>query len=867
MRTAFEILILALLPLFTPWLHGLVFGEMPRVLDARLKLELFAAEPNIVTPTGISVDPQGRVLAIECHTHFRPKDYEGPPKDRIQRFEDTDGDGRADRITTFFEGSIATMSVACHPNGAVYVATRNDVFRLRDTDGDGQADKNEPLVHLESKDNYPHSGLAGFALAPTGDVFFGLGENHAYEFKLIGSDGTTLTNLEGGHIYRMREDGSKLQRVSIGCWNPHASAIDDAGRLFTVDNDPDSLPPCRLLHVVPGADFGYKYRNGRKGTHPFTAWNGELPDTLPMVAGTGEAPSGILVCGRKDGKDKLPTDYRGDLLVTSWGDHRIERYSLKPHGASVLANRINIVVGDENFRPVGIVAGGDGAVYFTDWVDKSYQLHKKGRIWRLSLQDPLLQAEKEVEEKKSLALSGDEHRAATLRTASHPADAEKLWQACEDVDPFIRQAAREGLKRIGVVTPKIELKTRSTPQRLAALCLLRDLNSSAAQSRLPEFLSDPDPNIRLVALKWIGEEIVRSQRKALDRVLTAGPITSQVFAAYLAAIEKLDRPPREDKEEWSSEQYVAEALLNESLPIEVHRWALRTLRPDHPAITSKRLQEWLASNDEKLQLEAVRTLRDSTIDDREKLLLQTIDSTQLPIELRCEAIVGLLPNSAEATSRLLELAADPNVKIASEALRSLRGANLNEQQLQQLTKIEREHPKLVDLLRRVTNPDAAASLPNATDLDAWIAKLEGPGDAASGERIFFHNKSAGCAKCHQVDGRGGKIGPDLTVGARNLDRRRLIESILSPSKEIAPQFTVWNVLTTDGRTQTGILLSEQAKEATQTFGDTSGKTFTVKIADVESRTPQQLSIMPTGLERQMTTQEFRDLLAFLQRRN
>ena len=77
--------------------------------------------------------------------------------------------------------------------------------------------------------------------------------------------------------------------------------------LFAVDNDPDSRPPCRLLHIVEGGDYGYRFRNGRKGVHPFTAWNGELPGTLPMVAGTGEAPCGVLSYEA----DNLPEDYRG----------------------------------------------------------------------------------------------------------------------------------------------------------------------------------------------------------------------------------------------------------------------------------------------------------------------------------------------------------------------------------------------------------------------------------------------------------------------------------------------------------------------------------------------------------------------------
>ncbi len=144
-------------------------------------------------------------------------------------------------------------------------------------------------MKLETDDNYPHNGLAGFAFDSSGEVYFGFGENHAMSFKLIGSDGTTLSDVEGGHVYRCHADGSNLNE-----W-PSASgirtlAIDAAGRLFAVDNDPDSLPPCRLLHIVSGGDYGYRYRNGRKGTHPFTAWNGEVPGTLPMVAGTGEAP-------------------------------------------------------------------------------------------------------------------------------------------------------------------------------------------------------------------------------------------------------------------------------------------------------------------------------------------------------------------------------------------------------------------------------------------------------------------------------------------------------------------------------------------------------------------------------------------------
>src|SRR5690349_8070722 len=137
--------------------------ELPRVVDPRLRIELVAAEPDIVTPTGIAVDERGRVLCIESHTHFRPKDYVGPPADRIRMFVDIDGDTKADRITTFFEGTTYTMNLAIFRDGSVYVATRNEIFRLRDTNDDGVADERTPIIRKETAGNYPHNGLSGFA--------------------------------------------------------------------------------------------------------------------------------------------------------------------------------------------------------------------------------------------------------------------------------------------------------------------------------------------------------------------------------------------------------------------------------------------------------------------------------------------------------------------------------------------------------------------------------------------------------------------------------------------------------------------------------------------------------------------------------
>ena len=102
-----------------------------------------------------------------------------------------------------------------------------------------------------------------------------------------------------------------------------------------------------------------------------------------MVAGTAEAPCGIVAYE----SNGLPAEYRGRLLVTSWGDHVVEQFTLDATGRLVHGESLGADPRRRGLSPVAIATAPDGSLYLSDWVDKSYPVHGKGRIWRIRMKE------------------------------------------------------------------------------------------------------------------------------------------------------------------------------------------------------------------------------------------------------------------------------------------------------------------------------------------------------------------------------------------------------------------------------------------------------------------------------------------------
>jgi putative heme-binding domain-containing protein len=144
-------------------------------------------------------------------------------------------------------------------------------------------------------------------------------------------------------------------------------------------------------------------------------------------------------------------------------------------------------------------------------------------------------------------------------------------------------------------------------------------------------------------------------------------------------------------------------------------------------------------------------------------------------------------------------------------------------------------------------------------LDKMLAELK-EGDVRRGQQVFHQTKAA-CASCHKIGYVGGTVGPDLTRVGAIRGRRDLLESILFPSASFTRSYEPFLVTTTQGQTYNGIIKKDGLDEIVLTI--TADRQVRILRENIEEMRPAQVSLMPSGLEQQLSPQDLADLLAFL----
>jgi len=191
----------------------------------------------------------------------------------------------------------------------------------------------------------------------------------------------------------------------------------------------------------------------------------------------------------------------------------------------------------------------------------------------------------------------------------------------------------------------------------------------------------------------------------------------------------------------------------------------------------------------------------------------------------------------------------------SSALASLRVADLKPRFAKFGDPVRKEAEALYVTIDKA-NADQLAKLDD-------LAKAISDGDIRRGQAVF-NGSRAGCLSCHAIGYVGGTIGPDLSrVGAIRTDRD-LLESIVFPSASFVRSYEPMVVATKAGQVHSGIVKKDAYDELVLVAG--ADKEVRIPRAEVDEMSPGTVSVMPSGLDAQMTRTELADLIAFLKSR-
>ena len=449
-------------------------------VPAGFEIELVASEPDIHNPLSISFDGRGRMWVTDTIEYPFPPS--GPGRDGLKVFEDTNGDGRYDDVTTYVDKLSMPTGAEPIPGGAVVFSVPS-IFGCYDTDGDGRIDERS-VLYTEFGNADAHGMNNGFTRWLDGWIYACHGYTNSSHVK--GSDGQSIA-MTSGNGYRFRVDGSHIEHTWFGQVNPYGIAFDPLGNLFTADCH--SKPAYCLLRGAHYPSFGRPHDGLGYG-----------PKLIDHSHGSTSI-SGIAYYAA----DQFPEAYRDCVFMGNSVTGRVNCDKVTARGSSLAGTELPdfVTCEDRWFRPVEIKLGPDGALYIADFYDCIIGYYEvplshprrdktRGRIWRV-------------------VYRGNESEPHTPRKihdlTTHTL--EQLWSRLADPNLAVRlSATHEIVDRLGTraVQPVRDwmIASNDPRQRVHGLWVLHRLN--ALDDELTVRLSeDESPLVRVHLVKSLTE--------------------------------------------------------------------------------------------------------------------------------------------------------------------------------------------------------------------------------------------------------------------------------------------------------------------------------------------------------------------------
>ncbi|HEX3134737.1 MAG TPA: PVC-type heme-binding CxxCH protein, partial [Planctomycetota bacterium] len=342
-------------------------------LPPGFEIQLVASEPEISKPMNLAFDGKGRLWVSDTLEYPFPVADGTKGRDSMKVLAGIGEDGKAAKVTTFVTGLNIPIGLYPYKDGVIAYDIPTIKFH-QDTDGDGVADHSEVLYGSIGRDD-THGMTSAFRRGPDGWLY----ACHGFKNKstLTGKDGSSIT-MQSGSTYRMRVDGSRVERHTYGQVNPFGMAFDEAGNLFT--SDCHSRPIYQVLRGAYYPSFGAPHDGLGFG-----------PEMMSHMHGS----TGLCGIALYEA-ERFPAEFRHNAFVCNVVTSRVNRDVFEPVGTTRIGKEQPDFISSDDpwFRPVDLQVGPDGALYIADFYNKiigHYEVDLKhpgrdrsrGRIWRV----------------------------------------------------------------------------------------------------------------------------------------------------------------------------------------------------------------------------------------------------------------------------------------------------------------------------------------------------------------------------------------------------------------------------------------------------------------------------------------------------